>query len=287
MAPSAQQISLGPLTFDLTVDGPADGDPVLLLHGFPQSGDCWRRVAPALAEAGYRVVAPDLRGYSPGARPLDPEAYSMAELVGDVTGLADALGWTTFHLVGHDWGGALAWNVAGRHGERVRTLTSVSTPHPAAFLAAKHGGPSADGDDQNEKSRYMDDFRTPGFEDVLLADDRALLKLMVHGAGMDDESAERSLARFTTAEELVGALNWYRGASPTDSEGLGPITVPTLYLWSTDDIALGRTAAEATATCVDGPYRFVVLDGVSHWVPEEAPGVVVDRLLEHFDASIA
>jgi pimeloyl-ACP methyl ester carboxylesterase len=280
MAPSPARIPLGPLTFDAFVDGPPDGEPVLLLHGFPQSAASWRRVQPALAEAGYFVVAPDLRGYSPDARPTDAAAYAMENLVADVLGFADYYGWNTFHLVGHDWGGALAWHVAGRHGDRLRTLTAVSTPHPAAFLQAKHG-PSADGDDQASKSKYMDDFRSPGFEDLLMAEDRGLLRLMVLGAGMDEESAEASLARFTTTEEVVGALNWYRGAEPADAAGMGPVTVPTLYLWSTDDIALGRTAAEATESCVDGPYRFVVLDGISHWIPEEAPEVVVKELLGH------
>lgn len=279
------RIPLGSLTFDAVVDGPADGDPVLMLHGFPQSAACWRRVQPELAAAGYRVVAPDLRGYSPDARPLDPEAYRIGELVGDVLGIAEHFGWSTFHLVGHDWGGALAWQVAGRHGARLRTLTVVSTPHPEAFLQAKHGGPSTDGDDQATRSKYMDDFRTPGFEDLVMADDRALLRLMVLGAGMDEESAELSLARFTTKEEVVGALNWYRGADPSDAGGMGPVTVPTLYLWSTDDIALGRTAAEATEACVDGPCRFVVLDGVSHWIPEEAPGEVIGELLPHLAAA--
>lgn len=281
MAPTPQQLTIGDLTFDLLVDGPEDGPPVLLLHGFPQSAACWRRVQPELAAAGYRVVAPDQRGYSPGARPTDPDDYRMATLVGDVIGLADALGWSTFHLVGHDWGGALAWHTAGRHGDRLRTLTVLSTPHPSAFLAAKHGGPADDGDDQREKSRYMDDFRSEGFEDLLLADDRGLLKLMVLGAGMDEESAALSLARFETAEAVVGALNWYRGAEPSDAGGMGPITVPTRYLWSTNDIALGRTAAEATAACVDGPFEFVVLEGVSHWIPEEAAEVTVAHLLEH------
>jgi len=279
MAFETLRIPVGPLTFDAVAAGPADGEPMLLLHGFPQTASCWRRVQPALAEAGLRTVAPDLRGYSPGARPLDPAEYRMELLVGDVVGLADALGVDRFHLVGHDWGGALAWHVAAAHPDRVRTLSVISTPHPAAFAAARRSGPSADGDDQREKSRYMDSFRPPGFEDRLLEDDRALLRLVVTGAGMDEESAEASLARFTTRDEVVGALNWYRGAEPADASGMGPITVPTLYVWSTEDIALGRTAAEATEAFVAGPYRFVVLDGVSHWVPEEAADRVVEELL--------
>ena len=284
MATENQQLTVGRYVFDVAVDGPEAGEGVMLLHGFPQSAESWRRVRPGLAAAGYRVVSPDLRGYSPGARPLDPSEYRIAELVGDVVGLADELGWERFHLVGHDWGGALAWQVAGRHPDRLLTLTSISTPHPAAFLTARRSGPSADGDDQAAKSRYMDDFRTPGFEDVLLADDSALLKMVMQASGMDDESAALALARFPTRDEVVGALNWYRGAEPTDADGMAPVTTPTLYLWSTEDIALGRTAAEATASCVQGPYRFVVLEGVSHWVPEEAAAVVVENLLAHFGA---
>lgn len=281
MALESLRIPVGSLVFDAVGAGPTDGEPLLLLHGFPQSAACWRRVQPALADAGLRTVAPDLRGYSPDARPLDPEDYRIEELVGDVIGIADELGFERFHLVGHDWGGALAWYVAGAHGERISALTVLSTPHPRAFSIARQAGPSADGDDQRKKSSYMDDFRTDGFEDVLLADDRALLRLMVEGAGMDAESAEHALARFTTRDEMVGALNWYRGADPTDASTMGSITVPTLYIWSTDDIALGRTAAEATGDQVEGPYEFVVLDGVTHWIPEEAANEVVERLLAH------
>lgn len=281
------RIPVGPLVFDAVAAGPADGEPMLLLHGFPQTASCWRRIQPDLADAGLRVVAPDLRGYSPDARPLDPDAYRIEELMADVLGIADQLGFDRFHLVGHDWGGALAWYLAGVHGDRIRTLTVLSTPHPAAFSRARQAGPSADGDDQRAKSSYMDDFRTPGFEDRLLADDRALLRLVVEGAGMDPDSAERSLARFTTTEEVVGALNWYRGADPADSSKIGPVTVPALYVWSTEDIALGRTAAEATASVVDGPYEFVELEGVSHWIPEEAPETVLRHVLAHLERGSA
>lgn len=275
------RIPVGSLTFDALEAGPRDGEPVLLLHGFPQTSVSWRFIQSGLADAGYRSIAPDLRGYSPDARPLDVDAYRIDELIADVVGIADELDLDRFHLIGHDWGGALAWHVAGRHGPRLRTLTVLSTPHPRAFEAAKRAGPSADGDDQRAKSGYMDDFRTSGFEDVLLADDRALLRLMVEGAGMDPESARLSLRHFHDRDAVVGALNWYRGAESGDASTVGPITVPTLYLWSTEDIALGRTAAEATGELVDGDYEFVVLDGVTHWIPEEAPDTVLEHLGTH------
>lgn len=277
-------LSVGPLRFDAWVDGPGDGEPVLLLHGFPQSGHCWRFVQPALAAAGYRSVAPDLRGYSPGARPVDVAEYTMSHLVGDVLALADELEWDRFHLVGHDWGGAVAWQVAGRHPDRIRTLTAVSTPHPAAFAAAKKAGVSADGDDQVAKSDYIQLFREDGAEEMFLADDSAVFWTVLLGSGMCDEDAEHYVARFDTVEAVAGPLAWYRAADPTDSVGMGPITAPTLYVWSTDDIALGRTAAELTGAQVAGPYTFEVLDGVSHWIPEMAADALAERLIRHLDA---
>lgn len=275
------ELTVGDLVFDAVVEGPADGPPVLLLHGFPQSSLTWHLVQPILGAAGLRSVAPDLRGYSPRARPTEPSDYAMDLLVADVLGLADALGWDTFHLVGHDWGGALAWHTAGRHPERVRTLSVVSTPHPAAFHAAKAAGPGPDGDDQAARSGYMQTFREPGSEQLFLADGGALVDLMFTGSGLTPELAAPHEARFRTEEVVVGALNWYRGADPTDATGLGPITVPTLYVWSTDDIALGRTAAELTAAEVAGPYRFEVLEGVSHWIPDAAPEELAALLIEH------
>ncbi len=275
------RIPIDDLTFDAIADGPEGGEPVLLLHGFPESAWCWRHVQPRLTVGGCRSVAPDLRGYSPDANPSEPEAFAIEILVADVLGLADALGWDRFHLVGHDWGGALAWHVAGRHPQRLRTLSVVSTPHPRAFLAAKHAGPADDGDDQAERSSYMQVFRQPGSEDLLLADDCAALRLALEAAGLDAESIDHHLGRLADPGAMVGALNWYRGADPTDAAGMGPITTPTLYVWSTDDIALGRAAAEATGAEVDGPYRFVELDGVSHWIPEEKPEVLAEAILGH------
>jgi pimeloyl-ACP methyl ester carboxylesterase len=267
----------GPLTFDALAAGPVDGEPVLALHGFPQTARCWRHQLDALGAAGFRVVAPDQRGYSAGARPEPVEAYDTGELVSDVLALADALGWDRFHLVGHDWGAAVAWQVAGRHGDRLRTLTVVSVPHPRAFGAALRD-PDAD---QGQRSGYIDLFRAEGSEELILADDAAGLRLIYAGSGMSDDEAAPYLEAFADVDRLRAALHWYRAASLTSVGGLGPITVPTLYVWSTDDPALGREAAEGTAACVDGPYRFEVLEGVSHWVPEQAPDRLSELLLAH------
>jgi pimeloyl-ACP methyl ester carboxylesterase len=275
------QIAVGPYAFDALVDGPDDGEAVLLLHGFPQTSRAWSAQVEALAAAGYRAIAPDQRGYSPGARPVELEAYRMAELVADVIGLADAVGAERFHLVGHDWGGAVAWQVAGRHPRRLRTLTAVSTPHPAAFGAALRGEL---GGDQKQRSSYMAMFREPDSQDRFLENDAAVFRLVFDGSGMPAGRGEPYIEALGTPEALGAALNWYRAASISDSDGLGPITTPTLYVWSTNDLALGRETAEATARFVDGPYRLEVLDGVSHWVAEEAPERLNELLLAHLSS---
>ena len=129
-------MALGPLTFTIDVAGAEDAPPVLLLHGFPETRHMWRHQLAALAGAGFRAVAPDQRGYSPGARPADLEAYITDLIVADALGLMDALGAQRFHLVGHDWGGQIAWLIAARHPQRLKSLTVLSRPHPAAFARA-------------------------------------------------------------------------------------------------------------------------------------------------------
>jgi pimeloyl-ACP methyl ester carboxylesterase len=256
---------------------------VLLLHGFPQTSASWRDQVTALASAGYRAVAPDQRGYSPRARPTEVAAYAIPELVGDVIGFADALGAERFHLVGHDWGGAVAWHVAGRHPDRLHTLSVVSTPHPEALRRAYSGNL---GGDQAERSGYMTFFRQPDSQDRMLENDAAVFRLLFAGSGMPEGRERPYLEALGTPQALGAALNWYRAASVADAEGLGPITTPTLYVWSTEDVALAAEAAAATAECVEGPYRFAVIEGVSHWIAEQAPDRLNRLLLDHISGRI-
>jgi len=275
------EIAVGPYTFDALADGPDGGELVLLLHGFPQTSASWRDQITALAAAGYRAIAPDQRGYSRRARPAELAAYAMPELVGDVVGFADVLGAERVHLVGHDWGGAVAWQVAGRHPERLHTLTVVSTPHPEAMRRAYRGDL---GGDQAERSGYMTFFRQPDAQDRLLENDAAAFRLLFAASGMPEGRERPYIDALGTQEALGAALNWYRAASVADAEGLGPIVTPTLYVWSTDDLALGAEAAEATAPCVKGPYRFAVIEGVSHWIAEQAPDRLNRLLLDHISS---
>lgn len=257
------------LTFDVTDTGPTDGPIVVLLHGFPQDRQAWDKVTPQLVDTGFRVLAPDQRGYSPGATPRGRASYGLRELVSDVVALIDAAGADKAHVVGHDWGGAVAWQLASTHPERTASCTVLSTPHPTALLwAMRHS-------DQWRKSRYMAFFQLPWVAE------RSVLRSipgMYVKTGMAPADAEKYADRFTTPESLTGPLNWYRSMLIDQArgalrrrKGAGPthrVAVPTTFVWGSRDFALGRAAAEKTAEFVSADYEFVELEGAGHWLPE-------------------
>ncbi|MFC0034061.1 alpha/beta fold hydrolase [Micromonospora chaiyaphumensis] len=262
------------LTFEVRTGGPEDGEPVLLLHGFPQHSGEWDEVTPALHAAGLRTYALDQRGYSPGARPAEVGAYRIPELVADAAAVLDALGVTAAHVVGHDWGAIVAWGLAAAHPERVRTLTAVSVPHPAAMGHALATDPR-----QKARSSYIALFRKPGkAEKVLLAFRAATLRRMLGGVG-DAGRVARYADPMREPGALTAALNWYRAMTGADMKAVGPVNVPTTFVWSDGDVAIGRTAADACAAHVTGDYRFAVLPGVTHWIPDEAPGPLTAAVL--------
>ena len=275
-----QQVDVGDLTFDVRVDGPEDGRPVLLLHGFPETSLSWSAVTPLLGRAGLRTYAPDQLGYSPGARPDDPGAYSTPNLAQVTADLLTALDVPRADVVGHDWGANVAWALAGWHPDRVRSLTAVSVPHPAAYTVAYRTDP-----EQKERSGYIRLFWQPGkAEDVLLADNARRLRRMLSGgegeSGVPAEAIDEYVAVLSAPGALTAALNWYRAMSSSDR--VDPVGVPTTYVWSDGDVAIGRTAAEACANYVTGDYSFVELPGITHWIPEQAPdrlaAVILDRI---------
>ena len=266
-------------TFVADVAGKA-GDPlVLLLHGFPQSRVTWRDLLPPLATAGFRAVAPDQRGYTPGVRPTDVGSYAAPRLVADVLDLADALGAETFHLVGHDWGGQVAWLTAADHPDRVKTLTVLSRPHPAAFARSFELDP-----EQSERSRHHRAM-TPELTDRWWADDCAALRAMLAHAGVPAPTIDAYMGTFAERGALDAAMNWYRAAAAGGglrAVDTADVTVPVLYLWGTADQTVGRRAAELTAEHVLGSYRFVEIEGAGHFRTDDSGGAVVrEELLAH------
>lgn len=273
------QISAGGFAFDARVAGPEDGEPVILLHGFPQTSIEYSHQLQALGEAGYRAVAPNQRGYSPGARPADESAYVLVNLMLDILAIADAVGFERFHLVGHDWGASVAWFLGVFAPTRLLTLNPISVPHLDAFALTRNDPESC----QYAASSYMDFFVQPDSHEVMLANDAQMLREIY--AGLPDDHVQDYLDVLTRPGALKAALDWYR-ANITDgpSPGIGLVTVPTMYIWSTGDTALCRDGADLTENYVIGPYRYEVIEGVSHWVPEEAAETVSSLLIDHLGA---
>jgi pimeloyl-ACP methyl ester carboxylesterase len=264
------------MTFRALTWGPDDGRPVVLLHGFPETSACWRQVAPVLAAAGHRVLAVDQRGYSPGARPAGVSSYAIPELAFDVVSWLDTLGYDRADVVGHDWGAAVAWAVGGRHADRVRSLTAISVPHPGAFSAAL-----ARDKDQRERSSYMDLLRMEGkAEDLLLEGDCARLRAM-YGAAVPPQDIDAHVSVLRDRDAMTAACNYYRAMNAAAFDGAGDVVAPTLYVWSDGDTAIGSTAAKGCEYYVKGPYRFEVLEGITHWIPEQAPDQLATLIVDH------
>ena len=269
----------GNLRFDVVDQGPETGEVIVALHGFPQLSSCWDAVTPSLTRAGYRVLAPDQRGYSPGARPAHARDYRLDLLGGDVLALADAAGADRIHLLGHDWGGAVAWYLASRHADRVRSLSVVSTPHPRALLKALRGR-------QLLKSWYMPVLQLPWVPEVTLRSrNAALTRRLLGRSGMSTLRQDEAATLLVEPGAATATLNWYRAMRTRHAPGPGHVAVPTLYVWGDHDVALGRRAAEYTAEWVTGPYRFEILKGASHWIPDERPrelaNMVLAQVLRH------
>jgi pimeloyl-ACP methyl ester carboxylesterase len=268
------------LVFDAWVAGPADAPLVLLLHGFAGSLHMWRAQLQALAAAGYRALAPSQRGYSPGARPdpADTGNYHFNELVADAMNIAASNGPSDrrFHLVGHDWGGSIAWGIADRYPERLASLTVLSRPHPNAFnrsLAMPDG-------DQAQRSRHHRAFLQPDAGTLLLADGARRLRERWQKSGVPAVAIEAHLAVLGNAPAMEAALGWYRARGAIRAP-LGMILVPVLYVWGDADDTVGRAAAEGTGAFVSGSYQFEILPGVGHFVAEEAPDRLNVLLLAH------
>lgn len=272
--------------FDVTDTPPARGsetpETVLLLHGFPEDRHCWDGITPALTAAGYRVLAPDLRGYSPGARPTARSAYATARMTGDVYALADATGAERFHLVGHDWGAALAWSVAAERPDRLASLTALSVPHPTAFARAMVTSGQA------LRSWYMAACQLPWLPELVLSarGGRAMREALIR-AGLDPASADRYAARAAHRGDMRGPVNWYRGLPFALRRPVGSVDVATLFCWGTADRYVTRAAAQACRRYVTGPYRYEALDGASHWLPEQAADRVAVLLIDHLRAPVA
>ncbi|WP_026917679.1 alpha/beta fold hydrolase [Gordonia shandongensis] len=256
------------LTFDISESGPPRGPWAVLLHGFPVDSRCFDAVVPRLHDSGLRTVTINQRGYSPGARPDDVEEYRLDKLVGDVIGILSQLNISYSMLVGHDWGAIVAWQLAARYPDRFTGLVAVSTGHPSALRDAL-----AAGDDQRNRSSYIKDFIADGAQEKLAARDGVLLRR----AGVPADE----LTSILQPGALTGPLNWYRANFTGDVAATlecPPVEIPTTMVWSDNDAALGRAQAEMSGRYVYSDFRFSVLEGVDHWIPEKAPQALASEI---------
>jgi len=284
MTASQHMVQANGLRFRAMVDGPAHGEMVILLHGFPEGAESWAKQVDALAKAGRLAVAPDLRGYGLSDAPEGVENYAIDHLVEDVALIVKAFGRSEAHVAGHDWGALVAWFFAGRHPEMTKTLTVLSVAHPAALAEA-----SRVDQDQRDRSRYVALFLEVGkAEHVLAEEDQRRLRAMF-ALGPNPEAVPRTIVdhfahSLSRPGRMTAALNYYRanlgaggGAWAALTQQLN-ITSPTTLLWGDEDPALGRRAVEATAARVGGPYELVVLEGAGHWLQFERPDEVSGAL---------
>jgi pimeloyl-ACP methyl ester carboxylesterase len=270
-----EHLDINGLDFAVDVRGPGDGQPVVLLHGWPDRASLWDNQIPALNDAGFRTIAPDLRGFGDSAKPEETEQYNLLFLAGDVQGIMDSLGVQRAHVVGHDWGAALAWAIAGFAPDRVDKLVAMSVGHPSGFGAA--------GLAQRRLSWYMLLFQFVGVaEEWLSMDDWKNMREF----GSGHRRIDQVIADCSRPGALTASLNWYRANVPPESLvapalEFPPIAVPTMGIWSSGDDYLLEEPMKASGQYVSAPFRYERIDGASHWMQLDAPDEV-NRLLLDF-----
>jgi pimeloyl-ACP methyl ester carboxylesterase len=279
-SPMAQDISrftrtieVNGLTFPVLDYG--EGSPVVLLHGFPDDRLLWRNQVPALASAGLRVIAPDLRGFGDAPRPQDPAEYGLDIAAKDVIGILEAMRVREFQLVGHDWGAALGWRIAALYPDRVRRYVALSVGAPGAAPTAE----------SRERSAYMAFFRKPGSEEEITRDNWKWFRGFLRGAA----DTERYIERLSRPGALTAGLNWYRATNRPAAASDGPparIKCPVLGIWSDGDAYLTEEAMRSSGERIDGPFEYRKVTGASHWMMLDKPQEVNKLLLGFLEREI-
>ena len=280
MTASQHMVSANGLRFRTLVDGPADGELVILLHGFPEGAESWSKQVDMVARAGGLAVAPDMRGYGMTDAPSGAENYRIEKLVEDVAGLIGAFGRDRAHVAGHDWGGLVAWFFAGTQAQMTKSLTVLSVGHPAALLEAKNIDA-----EQREASRYIELFVLEGKAEAVVGADDFRRTREAFGESVPRAAADLFIRSMQRPGRFTAALNYYRANFvPPDAWAASAsalrVSAPTLLMWGDQDPYVRRLQAEKTAEHMQGEYRLEVLEGAGHWLQFERPDEV-GRTLVH------
>ena len=271
----------------VVTDGPENGTPVILLHGFPEFHYGWRKQIPALAEAGFRVIAPDQRGYNLSEKPRGVSAYKVDTLTQDVLGLLDHFGIQKVRLAGHDWGAVIAWNLALKHPERLEKLVILNVPHPDVMKRFLLKNP-----EQRRRSWYVFFFQIPFFvEWVLKRDNYHNMARVLVGSGRKSTFSRNDLEAYRKAWSQPGALtamlNWYRSVVRESMKDIfrksarngRKVNVPTLMLWGVNDVALSHEMAQPSIDlCADG--KLLLFEKATHWVQHDEADEVNKNMIE-------
>lgn len=272
MSIKGQQIQVNDINLNVLVEG--DGDPVLLLHGFPDSNHLWRDVIPQLVQAGYQVIAPDQRGFGESDAPEGTENYDLELIAKDAIGVLDALDINKVKLVAHDWGAMIGWFLAGTYPERFENYTAISVGHPKAYASA--------GFEQKKKGWYVLFFQLEGIsETMVMANDWAIFRKTVN----DHPEIDHWIQDLSRPGRLTAGMNWYRANLQKLWQSDFPrVQIPVFGIWSTDDVALAEDQMIGSAAFVDAPWRYERLEEISHWVPIDAPQALSDMLLAYWQS---
>lgn len=259
-----KKIRVDNLTFDCRIDGKEEDELVIFLHGWPETSYMWKKLMSSISKKGFYCVAPNLRGYSKEACPKEIEQYSLDKLAEDVIGIFKSFGKQNFHLVGHDWGALIGWKLAHNHKDKILSWTGISVPHPQSF-----GKAMVMDEEQIKMSQYVKNFQTPNLpEEQIRKDDfKTLRKLWEH---CPIDQIEDYLKVFSKPNQLTATLNYYRSnykllKSAVQTEILGDIHVPTLFIWGNKDIAIGSSSVNGHHQYMKNEYEFLELDS-GHWL---------------------
>lgn len=273
-----QEIRIENLSFECRVSGSKDQELVIFLHGFPETSHMWQKLLPEISKLGFYCVAPNLRGYSKGARPRGKRQYTIDKLSQDVINITKAFHKTKFHLVGHDWGAAIGWYLVYKYPEMVLSWSALSVPHISAFAKA-----ITSDKDQIKRSQYIKNFQIPFLPEMRIRKNNFELfrKLWKNSS---EEEVEDYLSVFKSKRSLTAALNYYRANYNFFlTHSIDAIAVPTLFIWGENDLAIGATAVENSHQYMKAYYKFVKLDA-GHWLIqtkfEEVKKEISEQLLK-------
>ena len=276
----SRRLEVNGLNLHIVEAGPRDGLPLLLLHGFPEFWWAWRHHIGPLADAGFRVIVPDLRGYNLSDAPSAVDAYRLDILAADIVALADALSIGQFDLIGHDWGGVVAWRTSAQYGLRIRRLIILDAPHPAVWAGQAYRSIS-----QLIRSSYIAFFQLPWLPEALLSASgfrllRMILRRSARRGAFDAGAMDHYVQAWRQPGRLHAMLSYYRALRMKQPDSPSCIAAPTLIIWGTEDSFLGPQLAEASlALCDDGRLEFVA--EATHWLHLEQPGLLTSLFLDH------